>query len=112
MSPSRKPLYPCGLAALHVAIRSGTTPLDLLGFSDNKASPQWLTIWYLVRMHRMSQIEVAKLIGTQRSNISDMLMRLEQLRRSDSRVDAWIRDMKLPAQVSDLTPCASDPLCI
>jgi hypothetical protein len=95
-----------GFSALQVALKSPISPLALLEL-DCVANPDWITVWYMINEEGLSPQEAANVLGLERHQIGQMLMKLERLRRSDARVESWLTEIKQGAQFADLTPCVA-----
>jgi len=103
MPTTRKCMSPRGLAALQIAIRSGTSPLDLLDlYPDTETvDPHWLTVWCLMAQNQMTSKEVANLLGIHRKSVIKIILSLDRLRRTEPRVDAWLKTAQAAIRQTD-----------
>ena len=86
---------PQGAAALHVALRSGASPLEILELHpiSGKVSARWLVVLYLLRENEMSADDISKLLAIHPRAVRNMLQNLDRLSKADPKVMELIREM-------------------
>ena len=89
---------PEGALALHVAIRSGASPLDIMELHpiSGKVSARWLVVLYLLRENKMTAEDIAQQLSLHPRAVSQMLRNLERLSKADPKVMELIREMVAP----------------
>jgi len=87
-----------GAAALHVAIKSGVSPLEILEMHpvSGKVSARWLTVLYLLRQNDLSAEEISEILEVHPRTIMKMLHNLDRLRKADPKVMELIHQMLAP----------------
>ena len=94
-----------GATALHVAIDSGASPLDILEMHpvSGKVSARWLTVLYLLREYKMTAEDIATLLDVHPRAITKMLHNLDRLRKNDPKVMELIHQM-MSSDVDGVSP--------